>query len=658
MTTTKAVLDIQSDLDQPNAPSVATDVANKGYVDSVAGGVDATSASGGGIKGKATYDEDKGLLVAAGIAEVKVDTAAGVEFNGSGAIRAKVSPTEAIEFNGSGEIRTKIDGSSVTLNGSGQLAVPEAAAASGGGAKGLATYDSDKGIAVTSGVAEVKLDSTLHFDGLGRVGIVGAGGGGGAIGTVSQRAQVIRTITAITPATPITIGTGIDALSHPNGSITGQRIEVAVPPDYYTGTLDLRLTYRMSSAVGGPNNQVRLSLAAEIAQVTTGLIDFTSYPDTGQDLITPTNTDIVRQLVMSLTAGSFDTGATIAFYVKRLGTHANDLHTGALDIIAYEWAYTSIVDSRMATQTLDVLVAAPPEAATTPNTLGSGIDAWDFVTGTDNSLKGSFIVPENWDGVTDAIIYATYAMSSGSASVVRLETSGEIANVTTGAIDVVVAQNYDVGTTADTNVHKAAIRSIPASALQTGSHITAKLVRRVSVGSNHPGSFQLIGLSVAFSTAPVSGFTAITTEEHFIDEFGFNIITTDGVWGDSEYPSFATTFDQYVKMNSTVSSGRLDVAFSGRLMSAQATVAQVKMNIMGVGATPRHKLLIYAEGSGATAVYDSGLVPSPVAPTEYVITAAMMSAQPLVQKRFHVVVEAYIDSGEVVKCSLPFVRQE
>lgn len=50
----------------------------------------------------------------------------------------------------------------LTLSGSGSL--PDATAASGGGIKGKVTFDSDKGLGVSSGVAEVKIDdSTIDF---------------------------------------------------------------------------------------------------------------------------------------------------------------------------------------------------------------------------------------------------------------------------------------------------------------------------------------------------------------------------------------------------------------------------------------------------------------------------------------------------------------
>lgn len=49
---------------------------------------DATSASGGGVKGKVTFDSDKGLSVTAGVAEVKVDDT-GIQFDGSGNLARK-----------------------------------------------------------------------------------------------------------------------------------------------------------------------------------------------------------------------------------------------------------------------------------------------------------------------------------------------------------------------------------------------------------------------------------------------------------------------------------------------------------------------------------------------------------------------------------------
>lgn len=53
---------------------------------------DATSASGGGVKGKVTFDSDKGAFVSAGVMEVKLDDVT-LDFNGSGDVAVTGVPS-------------------------------------------------------------------------------------------------------------------------------------------------------------------------------------------------------------------------------------------------------------------------------------------------------------------------------------------------------------------------------------------------------------------------------------------------------------------------------------------------------------------------------------------------------------------------------------
>lgn len=55
---------------------------------------DATSGSGGGVKGLATFDEDKGLqVISGGIAEVRLESAKGVQFESGGGLGIKIDDT-------------------------------------------------------------------------------------------------------------------------------------------------------------------------------------------------------------------------------------------------------------------------------------------------------------------------------------------------------------------------------------------------------------------------------------------------------------------------------------------------------------------------------------------------------------------------------------
>jgi hypothetical protein len=59
-------------------PSAANDLTRKSWVESQIAAVtipDATAASGGGVKGKVTFDSDKGISVVSGVASLNIDTA-------------------------------------------------------------------------------------------------------------------------------------------------------------------------------------------------------------------------------------------------------------------------------------------------------------------------------------------------------------------------------------------------------------------------------------------------------------------------------------------------------------------------------------------------------------------------------------------------------
>lgn len=692
MTTTKAILDLQTDLKQPNVPTAADDVASKDYVDSVAGGAaDATSGSGGGTKGIATFDSDLGLEITGGplaVASVKLDATRGTAFNGSGEIQAKVSATEGVEFNGSGEIavklsataaeqglefngsgelKAKVDNTSIQINaGTGELevlaaAVPLATAGSADtGTLGRTRANSDEGLDINgSGTMSVKVDnSTIQFNVSGELESIG----GGAInsGDVAHRIGFTRNITAVTAPTSGSTGVEIDTLDHPDGSTTGQRFEFTVPDDYFQGPLQLLTVYRMSTAVAAPNNQVRVTTQAEIA-INGGTVDTVSYPETGQNLTVPDNsTDITRVVLLNISQGDFAAGDTVNFFVKRIGADAADLHTGDWRVISYECRYESIIDQRVAISRIEFLAAAGANPAATPGTLPGSveIDTLNFLTGVDNAQKFAFSVPDHWDQISEASILVTYAMSSAAAATVRLTADHEIADVSGGSIITIPTQTNDLAVPSTTdNLRTVAFQIDPAN-LAPGSDITTVFQRLGSdVADTHGGDFQLISVSAIFSIAPSSGFTAVTVLEDYLRTPNFgNVVGV--VTADIDYPLFGTTFDTFAAMTSTAAASRVDCSFHGRLSGPQTQIGQLRINIFGAGASPEYRLLVYAEGSGAVPVFDSGVLPAPGAPTETVVLAGGLSAQPVGQKRFAVVVEAYIDAGEEVRCSFPFVRQE
>lgn len=713
-TPTKAVLDFQSDLKRTTAPVAPTDVANKAYVDATAGSVpDATSAPGGGVKGKVTFDDNLGLHVAAGIASVKVDGTT-VTFDGTGHLQSTPAVPTATSAPGGGtlgkvtadenkglkiaagilgvfpdpagaivnsptglatqvdgtramsiladKLAVKVDGTTVQFDGGGNLKATttpaNATSANGGGVVGVSTFDEAKGLHITPGptpVAQVKVDGTsMTFDGSGNLKSLG---GTGPTGLVSNRASFARAIIAGPPTpTNITLGNNVAASSYPDGVTTGERFEFTVPDDYFTGNIDILILYKMSAAVGGPNNQIRITTAAEIAKVT-GSIDSATYPTTPQSVTTPTTTNIVRAIVLSLLSGSFEAGDDITISIQRLGADGADLSTADWQVIAYEWRYTAIVNTRLANQVPEFLSNAVAEGHTVAGTIGTQTDVEQFPTTPDAGLKFTAIVPDNWDSVSPAFISVEYSMSSAVAGQnVELNTYGEIADSVGGTILAIPSVNFTFSPPNDANPHRlVGFASIPANLLAKGNHITSVLARRTAVGTNHPGSFRLIGVTVMFAVAPASGFSNVAITEAYLAEAVFGNTSGGPTTQTPTYPVFGSTFDKLYTMASSGPAGRVDAAFAGRLATYQTQIDSIRVNIIGTGATPQYHLQVYAEGTGL--VYDSGLQPAPLVLTELVVLAGALSAQPTGSKRYHAVVQAFIDTGESVAVSLPFARQ-
>lgn len=676
-TPTKSVLDFQSDLKRSTAPVAGIDVPNKTYVDSLVAGATppATSAAGGGTLGLVRPDSDKGLNVpTGGILQVKVDGVT-IGFNGSGQLVGTATVPTATSANGggvqgkatyddlkglhvtAGVAEVKIDGVSVTFNGSGQLvatagALGDATSAPGGGVKGKVTLDSNLGLAATAGVARVKVDgTTVTFDGSGQLKAAVTG-----TGLTSRAAAFTRIIPATTAPSAIVLGTNVDASSYPDGSTTGEKFEFDVPDDYFSGGLEILLVYSMSSAVGGPNNVVRVSTAAEIAR-TTGVIDAATYPETQQNLTTPITTAVTRSAaLLTLAPGSFEAGDRIALSIKRFGASGFDLHTGAFQVISYEWRYTTIAAGRIVNAAPDLTFSAAGETATGLGTVGVQLDVDVFPTGANSGLKFDVEVPDNWDQTTDAYVSFIYAMSSAAVGNVRLDTYGEVADAVNGTIAVIPSALFTFAPPVNTTPHRLlAFRAIPAALFHRGDALTVVAARRVAVGGNHPGSFQLIGITVQFTIIASAGIVLNTITEGYLKKPTYLPISGTTLAVDT-YPTFGGNFDELYAMSSTSAAARMDAAFAGRLGSFQTQIASIRVNIVGTGASPQYHLQVYAEGTGL--VYDSGLQPAPGVLTELVVLAAGLSAQPTGSKRFHVVVQAFIDAAESVSVSAPFVRQE
>lgn len=614
-------------------PSAGDDIANKTYVDTAVSGVSpptATSGSGGATQGILTMDSDKGLLLVGGVAEVKVD------------------------------------GTSIQFDGSGQLSIvggiiPDATAGPGGGTKGQVTADSDLGLDITTGIMEVKVDaSTITFNGLGELTVIG-GGGGGPTGILSGGPQFTEEIAAVSPPANGTIAGGdISTLDFEDAVVEGVRFAVVVPDDYFSGNLTFYVVQQMSAA--DPAGSIEITTQAKIVDVSGGVIDTLTYPETQASHTVPTTTDLERRAFLTITDGDFAAGDTIQVLYKRLGNDVSDLHPGDQRVVNFSFSYTGIINSRVVNQSLKFFENAPGETATTPNTISGGdITTEDFPTAVDTALRFDFTVPDNWDTTSNAELRLTYAMSvSDAVGVVRLERRAKIARATAGSIDTIAASDFDItpGAGAST-VPKTttSIFTIPATSIDPGDVVSIIIARRgTDVVDTHTGSFQLVCAIVTFGTLPpLAAVSAVTIREEYLNAGVFGN-ATGTVSGDTAFPTLGSDFEAFDSLSSTDPAGQLDVAYEGRLGTLTSAVKEIRFFVKGTGTSPQYTLNIYAEGTGV--VHTDGPNAAPVGATEIVKTDLDLSAQPTGSKRFFVVITADIDAGEEVLVSRPFVRLE
>jgi len=614
-------------------PSAGDDITNKTYVDTqVASGTPtATSGSGGGTEGKLTMDEDKGLLIVGGVAELKVDNT-------------------TIQFNGSGQIEV--------VGG----VIPDATSGSGGGTKGQITADADKGLEITTGILEIKVDgTTIQFNGSGELEFISGSGGGGPTGVVSSEPQFTEDITGISPPANGTTGGGdISTLDFEANLLEGTRFAFSVPDDYFSGDLTLSVVQAMSSASGA--GSIEITTQAKIVDVSAGVIDSLSYPQTQASLTVPTTTDVERRAFLTIADGDFASGDTIQVLYRRVGNDVGDVHAGDQQVLSFQFAYTAVVDSRIATRQTKFFENAPGETATTPNTISGGdISVEDFLTAADNGLRFDFIVPDNWDQISNAEIRFTYVMSaSDAAGVVRLETRAKLARVVSGSIDTISPANFDFtpgAGAATVPKQTTSVMSISASSMSKGDAITAIAVRRGTAGADtHTGNFQLICAVITFGTIATTGVSAVTIREEYLNQGIFGNASGAGVNGDTNFADLGGDFETFDNLSSTVASGSLDVSYEGRLGGLQTAIKQIRFFIKGTGTSPQYTLNVYAEGTGL--VHTDGPNAAPVGATEIVKTDVDLSAQPTGTKRFFVVLTADIDASEAVLVSRPFVRLE
>lgn len=614
------------------APVNPNDVANKTYVDTaVTAGAPptATSGPGGGTEGTVTADSLLGLDITAGVLAVKVD------------------------------------GSTITFDGVGQLvasaAIPDATAGSGGGTKGKITADTDRGLDIVSGVLEVKVDGvSVGINLAGELETLSGGPVTGPVGTVSVQPQFVEKIVSVTePNNGFTGGGDISTLDFPPSVVTGVRFSLGVPEDYFSGPLVIQVVQQMSGAdLAG---SVEVTTQAKIVDVSAGIIDSVSYPQTQATHVVPTTTDIERRTILTIADGDFFRGDNIQVLIKRLGNDPGDLNTADWRVLSINYSYTAIVNGRVATVSSKFFENAAGETATTPNTISAGdITVEDFPTGVDTGLKFEFSVPDHWDELSDCDVRLTYVMSADDAAgVVRLETRAKIARITGGTIDTVAPATFDFtpGAGAAT-VPKTTtvVVSIPASALSRGDAVTLILARRGSdVADTHTGDFQLICAMTTFGTVSTIGVSAVTIQEEYLNQGTFGNVVGAGINGDTDFLDLVDV-ETYDRMESTVGAGSIDIAYQGRLGSLSSTIKRISTFIRGTaGAT--YTVVVRAEGVGV--VYSNGPLAVPLGATEILITDLDLSGQPLANKRFAVIFQvAFSGAGQNTLVSRPFVRLE
>lgn len=442
---------------------------------------------------------------------------------------------------------------------------------------------------------------------------------------------------------------------YPNNEERGEKLEFVIPDDYISGDVELLASYAMSTAEAGI---VQLEADVTIADVTNGII-VTTTGATLVDFNPVDTTDFDRKVVFTIAEGTFSPGDVIIINLKRLGDQPTaDSHEGDWQVAAFIYRYIGQVATRVITQVGEFFFATD-EPSPSNGSLGE-IPTTDYPPGTSTEQKVSFVVPDNWDLETDAQFRITYAMDSVDIDPVALETSGSIANVLDGTLDVLSPVAFDLIPPTDTGPHRSVvIRSISGLDLAVGNVITLKIARRGSTGG-HGGILKVINAvmtmgqaSSIVTTAPPAAATD-RTYNHLIA--GVFDLIAGSVTGDTEFPTVLGDFQTWDVLSSTSPGGEIHVAYEGQLTPVQDTISTIAVPIKGTG---DYALKVYVEGAvTANPVYDSGIQVAPGSRTVLALTELDLTEQPTGEKRYYVVVEAFIDNGENVRVGRPFVRQD
>jgi len=320
-------------------------------------------------------------------------------------------------------------------------------------------------------------------------------------------------------------------------------------------------------------------------------------------------------------------------------------------------SYTATLGARKITQ-VTASFQDTDEAAPVTGNKGS-FDTLDFADGAVQEQKFQAHVPLNWDSVSPLALRITYAMSTavGSSAIV-FSSEGEIGEIGSGSLTALAVEDFVLSVPGTTDITRSTLlRLIPETVLQTGDQLSIKIKRKGTDGADtHTGALQLLSAELSTGEVLAQGASILSISEFPLASYDFNPVSGSPD-ADLEAPDFAGDFENWFLMAGNAGGDRVDVSFQGQFGLGQTELTSLKIPIKG-SAGSQYQLKVYAEGSGATPVYDSTLLGAPVSRTVIALDDTDLSAQPIGEGRFHVVVEATLDAAETLRVGRPLVKQE
>lgn len=484
----------------------------------------------------------------------------------------------------------------------------------------------------------------------------GGGDGGVSTGPITRHVPIAIRIdsggTGSIPPPDAGVAGDIPTSVYVNGEIRGEKLEFVVPEDYISGDLELLVTYRMTTAELG-----NLTLEAEVTvvDISTGAISVATGP-IQIDFDPANNTSFARGTILSLAEGSFSSGDVIVVIIKRLGNEiTTDTHSGDWHVVAYTYRYTGQIATRVSTEAVDFFLATDEDAP--PNSTLGDVPTTDYPPSDSAEQKMSFVIPDNWDGSSDALFKITYAMSTAElGKAVELETGGTLISPTAGSLTPLAATTFYLYPPNDVGPHRSvAIRSINATDLNIGDVITLKVARRggpTGGPDNHTGFLKLI--NVVMLLGQTSDVGVSTTTYEFLGNKVANLVS-GAATNTLEAPTLSGDFQTW-DLVSSGGGGEMHLSFEGKLTPDQSRITSIEIPIKGTG---DYYLKIYSEDNiTANPIYDSGLQTAPVSRTILSISSASITEQPTSEGRYFVVIEIVLGAGENIRVGRPYVRQD